>query len=178
MRTLPTLSMTPAESPLLSSISPSPTAHGCLSANDITIIIILLCALICSLTLHASVRLFLRSSPVSRRLLPPQTEVVSASVTDQLPSHERRIKPSESELVAYRSFGVLEARAGAECCAICLAEFEDGEKVRVLAKCEHEFHSDCVERWWLSSASCPTCRRACAVEDKAEKEGLEQGIGE
>ncbi|KAI4367993.1 hypothetical protein MLD38_016611 [Melastoma candidum] len=129
MRTLLALSISPAEAPPLSSPLPSSAAQGCLSANAITILIILLCALICSLTLHASIRLFLRSSLVSGRLLPPQINVA----TDQPLSHERRVKPCESELAVYLSGGVLEARAGgAECCAICLVEFEDGEKAHLV----------------------------------------------
>ncbi|CAM0883052.1 unnamed protein product [Alopecurus aequalis] len=43
-------------------------------------------------------------------------------------------------------------------CAICLGEFEDGEKVRVLPRCGHEFHVRCVDAWLVSHDSCPTCR--------------------
>ncbi|KAM3352296.1 hypothetical protein ACQJBY_023874 [Aegilops geniculata] len=43
-------------------------------------------------------------------------------------------------------------------CAICLGEFEDGEKVRVLPRCGHEFHVRCVDTWLVSHDSCPTCR--------------------
>jgi E3 ubiquitin-protein ligase ATL10/75/76/77/78 len=48
---------------------------------------------------------------------------------------------------------------GAEVCAICLGEFADGEKVRVLPRCGHGFHVRCVDAWLLSGGSCPTCRR-------------------
>ncbi|KAJ1263434.1 hypothetical protein BS78_09G184400 [Paspalum vaginatum] len=44
-------------------------------------------------------------------------------------------------------------------CAICLGEFADGDKVRVLPRCGHGFHVPCVDAWLLSRASCPTCRR-------------------
>ncbi|CAL4901300.1 unnamed protein product [Urochloa decumbens] len=44
-------------------------------------------------------------------------------------------------------------------CAICLGEFADGEKVRVLPRCGHGFHVPCVDAWLLSRGSCPTCRR-------------------
>lgn len=43
-------------------------------------------------------------------------------------------------------------------CAICLGEFADGEKVRVLPRCAHGFHVRCVDTWLLSHDSCPTCR--------------------
>ncbi|KAF0927823.1 hypothetical protein E2562_036243 [Oryza meyeriana var. granulata] len=44
-------------------------------------------------------------------------------------------------------------------CAICLGEFADGEKVRVLPPCGHGFHVRCVDAWLVSHGSCPTCRR-------------------
>ncbi|KAG6513593.1 hypothetical protein ZIOFF_023925 [Zingiber officinale] len=42
-------------------------------------------------------------------------------------------------------------------CIICLAEFADGEVLRVLPQCGHSFHSECVDTW-LRSHSCPSCR--------------------
>ncbi|KAG8085924.1 hypothetical protein GUJ93_ZPchr0010g9103 [Zizania palustris] len=44
-------------------------------------------------------------------------------------------------------------------CAICIGEFADGEKVRVLPRCGHGFHVRCVDSWLVSHGSCPTCRR-------------------
>jgi len=44
-----------------------------------------------------------------------------------------------------------------ECC-VCLGVFGDGEKVKVLPNCRHCFHSECVDKWLSSQASCPLCR--------------------
>lgn len=57
------------------------------------------------------------------------------------------------------------AGGGAELvdCAICLAEFADGEIVRVLPQCGHGFHRDCVDVWLRSRASCPSCRQSLTV---------------
>uniref|UniRef100_A0A0A9DD39 RING-type domain-containing protein n=1 Tax=Arundo donax TaxID=35708 RepID=A0A0A9DD39_ARUDO len=52
-----------------------------------------------------------------------------------------------------------EAEEGEDVCAICLGEFADGEKVRVLPRCGHGFHVRCVDAWLVSRGSCPTCRR-------------------
>ncbi|XP_074587914.1 RING-H2 finger protein ATL79-like [Curcuma longa] len=51
--------------------------------------------------------------------------------------------------------------AGAPECAICLAELEEGDRVRVLPACSHGFHAQCVEAWFVGRSSCPTCRTDC-----------------
>jgi len=45
----------------------------------------------------------------------------------------------------------------AKCCAICLSDFEGGDKLRVMP-CSHRFHKDCVDEWLKVNASCPSCR--------------------
>lgn len=65
---------------------------------------------------------------------------------------------------ALRSFPVEVYGAGDgedidDVCAICLGEFVDGEKVRVLPRCGHGFHVRCVDAWLVSHGSCPTCRQ-------------------
>ena len=34
-----------------------------------------------------------------------------------------------------------------KCCSICLSDFENGTKVKVLPNCGHTFHGDCLEQW-------------------------------
>jgi len=43
-------------------------------------------------------------------------------------------------------------------CAICIADFEANESIRVLP-CKHCFHKDCVDSWLLMNGTCPICRR-------------------
>ncbi|KAK9029617.1 hypothetical protein V6N11_026727 [Hibiscus sabdariffa] len=46
-----------------------------------------------------------------------------------------------------------------EQCHICLAEYEEGDKIRVLP-CQHEFHMSCVDKWLKEiHGVCPLCRR-------------------
>lgn len=43
-------------------------------------------------------------------------------------------------------------------CPICLNEFQDGDQIRVLPRCQHDFHVTCIDMWLAKNSSCPTCR--------------------
>ncbi|KAF5789459.1 putative transcription factor C2H2 family [Helianthus annuus] len=43
-------------------------------------------------------------------------------------------------------------------CAVCLCEFRGEDKLRLLPKCSHAFHMDCIDTWLLSHSTCPLCR--------------------
>ncbi|XP_044378296.1 RING-H2 finger protein ATL1-like [Triticum aestivum] len=44
-------------------------------------------------------------------------------------------------------------------CAVCLSDFAERERVRLLPGCSHAFHIDCIDTWLQGSARCPFCRR-------------------
>ncbi|XP_022724457.1 RING-H2 finger protein ATL3-like [Durio zibethinus] len=57
-----------------------------------------------------------------------------------------------------------EFKEGLEC-AVCLCELVEGEKARLLPKCNHGFHVDCIDMWFQSHSTCPLCRNlVVAVE--------------
>nr|GMC56178.1 RING-H2 finger protein ATL13-like [Ipomoea batatas]GMD24979.1 RING-H2 finger protein ATL13-like [Ipomoea batatas] len=43
-------------------------------------------------------------------------------------------------------------------CAVCLCEFEGEDNLRLLPKCSHAFHMECIDTWLLSHSTCPLCR--------------------
>lgn len=43
-------------------------------------------------------------------------------------------------------------------CAVCLSEFQENEKIRLLPKCNHAFHVPCIDMWLKSHSNCPLCR--------------------
>ncbi|XP_062215404.1 E3 ubiquitin-protein ligase EL5-like [Phragmites australis] len=51
-------------------------------------------------------------------------------------------------------------------CAVCITELAAGEAARVLPRCGHGFHVECVDMWLTSHSTCPLCR--CAVVDEEE----------
>ncbi|KAI3502771.1 hypothetical protein L1887_31071 [Cichorium endivia] len=48
-------------------------------------------------------------------------------------------------------------------CAICLAEYTDGDEIRVLPPCGHGFHVGCIDKWLGSHSSCPSCRQILVI---------------
>jgi hypothetical protein len=54
-------------------------------------------------------------------------------------------------------------------CTICLADYEDGDKVGYLKTCGHLFHIECIKKWLLEfNHKCPVCRFS-ADPDKNKK---------
>ncbi|KAF5189742.1 E3 ubiquitin-protein ligase atl42-like [Thalictrum thalictroides] len=50
-------------------------------------------------------------------------------------------------------------------CAVCLSKFEENETLRLLPKCKHAFHVNCVDQWLENHSSCPLCRLKVDVDD-------------
>lgn len=61
-------------------------------------------------------------------------------------------------------------------CAVCLCEFSENDKLRLLPLCGHAFHITCIDTWLLSNSTCPLCRSTLLIdspffdfEDSAEE---------
>ncbi|XP_078163780.1 E3 ubiquitin-protein ligase Os04g0590900-like [Carex rostrata] len=68
--------------------------------------------------------------------------------------------------------GGLDGKVGSDC-SVCLSEFIDGEDVRLLPKCTHAFHVECIDTWLKSHSNCPLCRASIVPtrqEDAKESE--------
>ncbi|KAL2928853.1 RING-H2 finger protein ATL43 [Bienertia sinuspersici] len=50
-------------------------------------------------------------------------------------------------------------------CAVCLNRFEPDEILRLLPKCKHAFHVECVDTWLDAHSTCPLCRFRVDPED-------------
>ncbi|PKU66706.1 RING-H2 finger protein ATL16-like [Dendrobium catenatum] len=43
-------------------------------------------------------------------------------------------------------------------CSVCLNEFQEEERIRMLPNCFHVFHIDCIDTWLQTHKNCPICR--------------------
>jgi hypothetical protein len=44
-------------------------------------------------------------------------------------------------------------------CSICIDEFEAGERLTLLPRCQHAFHKDCIRPWLMErQGCCPLCK--------------------
>ncbi|KAG8052089.1 hypothetical protein GUJ93_ZPchr0001g30181 [Zizania palustris] len=65
---------------------------------------------------------------------------------------------------------VVTADAASGDCAVCLAEFEDGDKARALPRCGHRFHVECIDAWFRENSTCPLCRADVEAPTDAQPE--------
>lgn len=64
------------------------------------------------------------------------------------------------QALGFRAFEPMGCDASRSTCAICIEEFQEGCKVRVLP-CGHTFHAECIDIWFIEkqpSLTCPMCK--------------------
>ncbi|XP_011013335.1 PREDICTED: RING-H2 finger protein ATL74-like [Populus euphratica] len=137
-------------------------------SNMVIILAALLCALICALGLNSIVRCALRCSRRFAFETPDQTAARLAATG---------LTRSALRQIPVIIYGVSGMHIIATDCAICLVEFTDGEKVRVLPKCSHGFHVRCIDTWLVSHSSCPTCRQSLLEQPPESADAAEFEVG-
>ncbi|KAK4366879.1 hypothetical protein RND71_014759 [Anisodus tanguticus] len=137
-----------------------------LMVNNVTIdtrvvivLSVIFCGLICTLFLNSIIKFAFRCSSVL---------LANSSINHRNPSTTKLantgIKKKTLETFPVITYTTeLEHPEFDSECVICLSEFGVGEKVKILPKCNHCFHVQCIDKWLNSHSSCPTCRR-CLIE--------------
>ncbi|KAF9677979.1 hypothetical protein SADUNF_Sadunf08G0164300 [Salix dunnii] len=73
----------------------------------------------------------------------------------------RRVRNRRAHLVFYVDYAqnpTIKTHQDSIECAVCLSEFEENERGRILPNCNHSFHTDCIDMWFHSHSTCPLCR--------------------
>ncbi|XP_021757310.1 RING-H2 finger protein ATL3-like [Chenopodium quinoa] len=74
-----------------------------------------------------------------------------------VPAHRRGLDPAALRSLPILVYNPKDFKDGLEC-AVCLSEVSEGEKARLLPKCNHGFHVECIDMWFQSHSTCPLCR--------------------
>ncbi|XP_058091124.1 RING-H2 finger protein ATL78-like [Magnolia sinica] len=134
------------------------------NANVAMILSIFLCAVICALALNAIIRCIQRCS--NQVAIRSRDRASMACLANK--GVDRKALKAFPKLTYSTSLKLPE-------CTICLSDFLDGERVRVLPKCNHGFHLSCIDKWLSSHSSCPNCRQ-CLVDTCRKIVGCNEGL--
>ncbi|POW07936.1 hypothetical protein PSTT_07856 [Puccinia striiformis] len=108
--------------------------------------------------------------PSDQHVSPGQYKYYNAALMTWTP-HERMVENGEAQKIrsnieqqspslASEGQNDRETEDLDEMCAVCLAEYERGEQLLQLEKCQHLFHQPCIEEWLKIRSTCPMCRSA------------------
>ncbi|KAE8727167.1 putative RING zinc finger protein [Hibiscus syriacus] len=137
---------TPASSPTQQHSYSNNNVH----ANTRIVILVLICTIMSFCGLFCFFKCSIRGSTS------PSTKLVNVGVKQKALNSFPVVKyASESNLPGLDT-----------ACAICLSEFATGECLRILPKCNHGFHTRCIDTWLSSHSSCPTCRHCLTETDE------------
>mmetsp|Transcript_12309 Transcript_12309/g.31076 ORF Transcript_12309/g.31076 Transcript_12309/m.31076 type:complete len:876 (-) Transcript_12309:152-2779(-) len=116
-----------------------------------------------------------RLLPTSPTSLSPLVQRTSQPVSPPRPvsplPQEQCLRESEIAPLSFRTQRRLQSFTTTTCttCSICIDEFEVGETIRLLPRCGHAFHTDCILPWLQDrQGCCPLCKTE--VLDRASEE--------
>ncbi|GJW53913.1 RING-H2 finger protein ATL13-like protein [Tanacetum coccineum] len=147
----------PPPPPYTTSASSGSNLNNNVSPSVLLIIIILAIIFFISGLLHLLVRFLVK--PSSRN--PDEFDNVSAlqgQLQQLFTLHDSGVDQSFIDTLPVFDYKSI---IGVKCpfdCAVCLCEFENDDNLRLLPKCSHAFHMDCIDTWLLSHSTCPLCR--------------------
>ncbi|KAF0900322.1 hypothetical protein E2562_030610 [Oryza meyeriana var. granulata] len=166
----PSLQPLPPPPPLLPPpVSFDSTFQSRISPSILLIILILAVIFFVSGLLHLLVRFILRPAPRDAG----DADSGDANVTafqGQLQQlfhlHDAGVDQSFIDTLPVFLYGAVvgAGRKDPFDCAVCLCEFADDDRLRLLPKCSHAFHVDCIDTWLLSHSTCPLCRRSLLAD--------------
>ncbi|XP_020271552.1 RING-H2 finger protein ATL5-like [Asparagus officinalis] len=108
--------------------------------------------------LHIYARWFLRRRPVIAHVVSEPLHTLASTLAarnwyvDDVTVFSKGLDRGRGELVE---------------CVVCLGVMEEGEEGRVLPRCKHVFHVECVDVWLRSRSTCPICRALVMEKEEA-----------
>ncbi len=138
-----------------------------INPSVLVIVVVLSVVLVCSGLLHLLARcLGRRRAPLAppHRMQPGAAAAVPNSLHGQLQHlfqlHDAGVDQAFIDTLPVFLYGTIRGLKDGADCAVCLSEFGEEDRLRLLPKCKHCFHLDCIDTWLLSNSTCPLCRRS------------------
>ncbi|KAL1214459.1 RING-H2 finger protein ATL3 [Cardamine amara subsp. amara] len=154
----------------------------------LTAIIVLFMAVLFVLILHLYAKLYWWRIDQLQQQQQQQQEADQSSTAPAVVSRRRRrfifvpgqgalsntgLTPFELSSLPIVLFRQDSCKDGLEC-SICLSELVKGDRARLLPKCNHCFHVECIDMWFQSHSTCPICRNTVLGPEQASSKRVEQ----
>lgn len=163
----------PPPVPIQATVAPSPSSK--ISPAVLFIIVILAVIFFISGLLHLLVRFIIRKQPQTSSSISNQNQQTEISGSEALQRqlqqlfhlHDSGLDQAFIDALPVFLYKEIVGAKEPFDCAVCLCEFSDEDKLRLLPLCGHAFHLNCIDTWLLSNSTCPLCRGALFVPDLA-----------
>ncbi|MQL93218.1 hypothetical protein Taro_025857 [Colocasia esculenta] len=154
--------------------SPSPSSSSKKSPAVLFIIVILAFIVFVSGLLHLLIRFLTRQGPPSsparsgiyvREI--PGSYALQRQLQQLFHLHDSGLDQSSIDALPVFLYREVVGPKEPSDCAVCLCEFAEEDKLRLLPACSHAFHINCIDTWLLSNSTCPLCRESLFVPGRA-----------
>lgn len=111
-------------------------------------------AMICALLTMGLISIYIRNCVESHIIFTTRTNPITCSCSQGINKELLNTFP----ILFYSNVKDLKTGKGPLECAVCLTDFKDSDTLRLLPKCNHVFHPQCIDSWLASHVTCPVCR--------------------
>ncbi|KAJ3694925.1 hypothetical protein LUZ60_000302 [Juncus effusus] len=124
------------------------------------IIVIVAIIFFISSLLHLLIKLLIKKRPNSNRNQNNETgsETIQRQLQQLFHLHDSGLDQSVIDSLPIFLYEEILGPKEPFDCAVCLSEFLNDDKLRLLPACGHAFHLNCIDTWLLSNSTCPLCR--------------------
>lgn len=68
------------------------------------------------------------------------------------------VSPSQQEIDTATTLRAALAADEEQSCSICQDSYTEGQALRTISRCTHNFHKNCIDTWFERNVRCPVCR--------------------